>query len=124
MELNEIIQKFDIEALKEVNIEFLRLGKSRDEVFCRSMFCLGQILNTMTSRQMFGELESIEKLEIMGCVLLTAIHAYYTLSGEEVSEFIETQIPKTNKGTMKMLERAKMANAECDEFNVEAGMIQ
>lgn len=124
MELYEIIQKFDIETLKEVNFECLRIGKSNDEVFYHSMSCLGQVLNAMTLRQMIGELESVEKLEIMGCALLTAIQAYYTLSGEEVSEFIETQISKANKGTMKMLERAKMANAECDEFNVEADMVQ
>lgn len=124
MELYEIIQKFDIETLKEVNFECLRIGKSNEEVFYHLMSCLGQVLNAMTLRQMIGELESVEKLEIMGCALLTAIQVYYTLSGEEVSEFIETQIPEANKLAMKMLEQAKMANAECAEFNVEADMVQ
>lgn len=124
MELHEIIQKFDIEKLKEVNVECLRIGKSMDEMFFQGMSCLGQLLNTMTLRQMFGESESVEKLEIMGCVLLTVIQSYYTLSEEEVSEFIETKIPKANKGAMKMLEQAKMKNTECDEFNVEVDMVQ
>lgn len=41
MELNEIIQKFDIETLKEVNVEYLRIGKSMDEMFFHGMSCLG-----------------------------------------------------------------------------------
>ena len=98
MELHEIIQKFDIETLKEVNVECLRIGKSMDEMFFHGMSCLGQLLNTMTLRQMFGELESVEKLEIMGCVLLTVIQSYYTLSEEEVLSLLKLKSKKQTKG--------------------------
>lgn len=125
MELNEIIQKLDINMIKRLNEEKKKQGSDDDGIFFDAIMRLGQILNDATHKRMVGEVTEHEKLNLFTMIVLSVMITYLTLSEDEKKEIAISQVEESNKvmeDTLRwMIEESKLND---DGIHVEANMVQ
>lgn len=124
MELNEIIQKFDIDMIKRLNEEKKKQGSDNDGIFFDAIMGLRQSLNYATLKRMVGEVTEHEKLEFFTAIVLSVMIAYLTLSEDEKKEIATSQAEGANKVMEDTLQRM-IEESEMNEggIHVEADMV-
>ena len=125
MELNEIIQKINIDTIMKLNEEKRKQGSDDDGIFFDAIMGLRQSLNYATLKRMVGEVTEHEKLDFFTAIVLSAMIAYLTLSEDERKKIITTQVEKSNK-VMEDTLRRMVEESELNDggIHVEADMVQ
>lgn len=125
MELNEIIQKINIDTIMKLNEEKRKQGSDDDGIFFDAIMGMGQILNFVTLKRMVGEVTEHEKLDLFTTIVLSVIITYLTLSEDEKKEIVISQVEESNKvmeDTLRqMIEESELND---DGIHVEANMVQ
>lgn len=125
MELQEIIQKFNIDMIAKLNTEKKKQGSDDDSIFFDAIIGLGQNLNYATLKRMVGEVTRREKLDLFTTLILSVMIAYLTLSEDEKKEVATSQVEESNKvmedTLQRMIEESEMDD---DGIHVEADMVQ
>lgn len=125
MELNEIIQKLDINIIKRLNEEKKKHGIDNDGIFFDVIMGLGQSLNYITLKRMVGEVTEHEKLDLFTALMLSVMIVYLTLSEDERKETATTQVEELNKAMEDTLRRMiEESELNDDGIHVEADMVQ
>ena len=125
MELNEIIQKINIDTIMKLNEEKRKQGSDDDGIFFDAIMGLGQSLNYATLKRMVGEVTEHEKLDIFTAIVLSVMIAYLTLSEDERKKITTTQVEESNK-VMEDTLRRMVEESELNDggIHVEADMVQ
>ena len=125
MELNEIIQKINIDTIMKLNEEKRKQGSDDDGIFFDAIMGLRQSLNYATLKRMVGEVTEHEKLDFFTAIVISAMIAYLTLSEDERKKIITTQVEKSNK-VMEDTLRQMVEESELNDggIHVEADMVQ
>lgn len=125
MELQEIIQKFNIDMIAKLNAEKKKQGSDDDGIFFDAIMGLGQCLNLATLKRTVGEITEHEKLDLFSAIMLSLMIAYLALSEDEKKKIATEQVEKSNKVVedtlRRMIEESKLND---DGFHVEADMVQ
>lgn len=125
MELNEIIQKINIDTIMKLIEERRKQGSDDDGIFFDAIVGLGQSLNYITLKRMVGEVTEHEKLDLFTAIVLSVMIAYLTLSEDEKKEIVISQVEDSNKvmeDTLRwMIEESELND---DGIHVEADMVQ
>ena len=125
MELNEIIQKINIDTIMKLNEEKKKQGSDNDGIFFDVIMGMRQSLNLVTLKRMVGEVTEHEKLDLFTTIVISVMIAYLTLSEDEKKEIATSQVKKSNKvmeDTLRwMIEESKLND---DGIHVEANMVQ
>ena len=125
MELNEIIQKINIDTIMKLNEEKRKQGSDDDGIFFDAIMGLGQSLNYATLKRMVGEVTEHEKPDLFATLMLSVMIAYLTLSEDEKKEIATSQAERSNKVMEDTLQRM-IEESELNEggIHVEADMVQ
>ena len=125
MELNEIIQKINIDTIMKLNEEKRKQGSDDDGIFFDAIMGLGQSLNYATLKRMVGEVTEHEKLDLFTAIVLSVMIAYLTLSEDERKKITTTQVEESNK-VMEDTLRRMVEESELNDggIHVEADMVQ
>lgn len=125
MELNEIIQKINIDTIMKLNEEKRKQGSDDDGIFFDAIMGLGQSLNYATLKRMVGEVTEHEKLDLFTTIVLSVMIAYLTLSEDERKKITTTQVEESNK-VMEDTLRRMVEESELNDggIHVEADMVQ
>lgn len=125
MELQEIIQKFNIDMIAKLNTEKKKQGSDDDSIFFDAIMGLGQSLNYATLKKMVGEITEHEKLDLFTALMLSVMIVYLTLSEDEKKKIATEQVEESNK-VMEDTLRRMIEESELDEggIHVEADMVQ
>lgn len=125
MELQEIIQKFDIDMIERLNEEKKKQGSDNDGIFFDTIMGLRQSLNYASLKRMVGEVTEHEKLDFFTALMLSVMIAYLTLSEDEKKEIATSQAEKSNK-VMEDTLRRMIEESELNDggIHVEADMVQ
>ena len=125
MELNEIIQKINIDTIMKLNEEKRKQGSDDDGIFFDVIMGLGQSLNFATLKRTLREITEHEKLDLFTAIVFSAMIAYLVLSEDERKEIATTQVEGLNKFTedtlRRMIEESEM---NIGRIHVEADMVQ
>lgn len=125
MELNEIIQKINIDTTMKLNEEKRKQGSDDDGIFFDAIMGLGQSLNYITLKRMVGEVTEHEKLDLFTAIVLSVMIAYLALSEDEKKEIAISQVEESNKiiedALRRMIEESEM---NIGRIHVEADMVQ
>lgn len=125
MELNEIIQKINIDTIMKLNEEKKKQGSDNDGIFFDVIMGLVQSLNYATLKRMVGEVTDHEKLDLFTSIVLSVMIAYLTLSEDEKKEIAISQVEESNKvmedTLRRMIEESELND---DGIHVEANMVQ
>ena len=105
MELQEIIQKFNIDMIAKLNAEKKKQGSDDDSIFFDAIMGLGRSLNFAALKRMAGEITEYEKLDLFTALMLSVMIAYLTLSEDERKEIATTQVEESNKAMEDTLRR-------------------
>lgn len=125
MELNEIIQKINIDTIMKLNEEKRKQGSDDDSIFFDAIMGLGQSLNSVIFKRMVGEITEHEKLDLFTAIVLSVMIAYLALSEDEKKEIAISQVEESNK-VMEDALRRMIEESELNDggFHVEADMVQ
>lgn len=125
MELNEIIQKINIDTIMKLNEEKRKQGSDDDGIFFDAIMGLRQSLNYATLKRMVGEVTEHEKLDFFTAIVLSAMITYLTLSEDERKKITTTQVEESNK-VMEDTLRRMVEESELNDggIHVEADMVQ
>lgn len=125
MELQEIIQKLNIDMIAKLNTEKKKQGSDDDGIFFDAIMELGQILNHATHKRMVGEVTEHEKLNLFTMIVLSVMITYLTLSEDEKKEIAISQVEESNK-VMEDTLRRMIEESELNDggIHVEADMVQ
>ena len=125
MELNEIIQKINIDTIMKLNEEKRKQGSDDDGIFFDAIMGLGQSLNYATLKRRVGEVTEHEKLDLFTAIVLSVMIAYLTLSEDERKKITTTQVEESNK-VMEDTLRRMVEESELNDggIHVEADMVQ
>lgn len=125
MELQEIIQKFNIDMIAKLNEEKKKQGSDNDGIFFDTIMGLRRSLNYATLKRMVGEVTEHEKLDFFTALMLSVMIAYLTLSEDEKKEIATSQAEKSNK-VMEDTLRRMIEESELNDggIHVEADMVQ
>lgn len=125
MELNEIIQKINIDTIMKLNEEKRKQGSDDDGIFFDAIMGLGQSLNHATLKRMVGEVTEHEKLYLFNSLMLSVMIAYLTLSEDERKEITTTQVEELNKAMedtlRQMIEESEM---NIGSIHVKSDVVQ
>lgn len=125
MELNEIIQKINIDTIMKLNEEKRKQGSDDDGIFFDVIMGLGQSLNFATLKRTLREITKHEKLDLFTAIVFSVMIAYLVLSEDERKEIATTQVEGLNKFTedtlRRMIEESEM---NIGRIHVEADMVQ
>lgn len=125
MELNEIIQKINIDTIMKLNEEKRKQGSDDDGIFFDAIMGLEQSLNFVTLKRMVGEITEHEKLDLFTAIVLSVMIAYLALSEDEKKEIAISQVEESNKimedALRQMIEESEM---NIGSIHVEADMVQ
>ena len=125
MELNEIIQKINIDTIMKLNEEKRKQGSDDDDIFFDVIMGLGQSLNFATLKRTLREITEHEKLDLFTAIVFSVMIAYLVLSEDERKEIATTQVEGLNKFTedtlRRMIEESEM---NIGRIHVEADMVQ
>ena len=125
MELNEIIQKINIDTIMKLNEEKRKQGSDDDGIFFDVIMGLGQSLNFATLKRTLREITEHEKLDLFTAIVFSVMIAYLVLSEDERKEIATTQVEGLNKFTedtlRRMIEESEM---NIGRIHVEADMVQ
>lgn len=125
MELNEIIQKINIDTIMKLNEEKRKQGSDDDGIFFDAIMGLEQSLNFVTLKRMVGEITEHEKLDLFTAIVLSVMISCLTLSEDEKKEIVISQVEESNKvmeDTLhQMIEESEM---NIGRIHVEADMVQ
>ena len=125
MELNEIIQKINIDTIMKLNEEKRKQGSDDDGIFFDTIMGLKQSLNFVTLKRMVGEITEHEKLDLFTAIVLSVMITYLALSEDEKKEIAISQVEKSNKimedALRRMIEESELNDGG---FHVEADMVQ
>lgn len=125
MELNEIIQKINIDTIMKLNEEKRKQGSDDDGIFFDVIMELGQSLNHATLKRMVGEVTEHEKLDLFTALMLSVMIAYLTLSEDERKEIATTQVEELNKAMedtlRQMIEESEM---NIGSIHVKSDVVQ
>lgn len=125
MELNEIIQKFNIDMIAKLNAEKKKQGSDDDSIFFDAIMGLGRSLNFAALKRMAGEITEHEKLDLFTALMLSVMIAYLTLSEDERKEIATTQVEESNKAMedtlLRMIEESKM---NVGSIHVKSDVVQ
>lgn len=125
MELNEIIQKINIDTIMKLNEEKRKQGSNDDGIFFDVIMGLGQSLNHATLKRMVGEVTEHEKLDLFTALMLSVMIAYLTLSEDERKEIATTQVEELNKAMedtlRQMIEESEM---NIGSIHVKSDVVQ
>ena len=125
MELNEIIQKINIDTIMKLNEEKRKQGSDDDGIFFDVIMGLGQSLNFATLKRTLSEITKHEKLDLFTAIVFSVMIAYLVLSEDERKEIATTQVEGLNKFTedtlRRMIEESEM---NIGRIHVEADMVQ
>ena len=125
MELNEIIQKINIDTIMKLNEEKRKQGSDDDGIFFDTIMGLKQSLNFVTLKRMVGEITEHEKLDLFTAIVLSVMITYLALSEDEKKEIASSQVEKSNKimedALRRMIEESELNDGG---FHVEADMVQ
>lgn len=125
MELNEIIQKINIDTIMKLNEEKRKQGSDDDGIFFDVIMGLGQSLNHATLKRMVGEVTEHEKLDLFTALMLSVMIAYLTLSEDERKEIATTQVEELNKAMedtlRQMIEESEM---NIGSIHVKSDVVQ
>ena len=125
MELQEIIQKFNIDMIAKLNAEKKKQGSDDDSIFFDVIMGLGQSLNFAPLKRMAGKITEHEKLDLFTAIVLSVMIAYLALSEDEKKKIATEQVEESNKvmedALRWMIEESELND---DVFHVEANMVQ
>ena len=125
MELNEIIQKINIDTIMKLNEEKRKQGSDDDGIFFDAIMGMGQSLNFVTLKRMVGEVTEHEKLDLFTTIVLSVMITYLTLSEDEKKEIVISQVEESNKVMEDILRRMiEESELNDDGIHVEANMVQ
>lgn len=125
MELNEIIQKINIDTIMKLNEEKRKQGSDDDGIFFDAIMGLGRSLNFAALKRMAGEITEHEKLDLFTALMLSVMIAYLTLSEDERKEIATTQVEESNKAMedtlRRMIEESEM---NIGSIHVKSDVVQ